>query len=99
MTLGIIHACVAGLSINREKLVDACYQLCRHTVVGIELHRIEEFPARMRPTRRTPSLQTPHTFICGIAIRLQNPFKLTQAGFRTLASSCHPKIENYAASR
>jgi len=81
MSSSIIHARLASLGINCEKLVDPPRKLRCKTVVRIELQRVEYFPTGMGPTAGMHHANAAHFVVCDIAVSLQNALELAQEFF------------------
>ena len=67
-----------GLGVDREQLVDPRHQPRRQTICRIELDRLVKLPSRMRPAGRVDHLRPAHPVVSGVAIGLQNTFKVAQ---------------------
>src|SRR5487761_1945603 len=95
----MIHARVASLGINQKQRVGPLHQLPRDAVVRIEFEGVEHLPARMRPTSGMHHLHSTRAVVCGIAVSLQNAFKLTEELFRAFPFPSHPEVKNDTSSR
>src|SRR5436305_10858084 len=84
-----------SLGIDRKQRIDSRYKARRDTILRVEFQCFHKLSARVRPTAGMHDLGSAHLFISGVAVTLQDAFKLSQKSLGAVASTPESKIEHY----
>src|SRR5947209_16521421 len=81
MTSSIIQIGRTRLGVDRKQLINSRHNARRDTILRAEFQRLYKLSARVRPTAGMHDVGSAHLFISGVAIALQDAFKLSRNRF------------------
>ena len=77
MTRSVIHLLGAGFGVDGKQIIHPLHDARRHSILRMQLHRIDELPPRMRPAHSMHHLRPADVLVSGIAVGLQDAIELS----------------------
>src|ERR1700722_14407798 len=99
MTLGMTHVLRTRSPVEGKEFIHQLDDPCRVLILGIQLHRIDKLPSRVRQTTGMDHLRAANVVIASIAVGLQDALELAQKHIRPFSLTAHPEAEDHTASR
>src|ERR1019366_1553939 len=87
MTPSETNYSAASFGVDGKQLVHARHNRSCKRVSWIQLHCFKKLSSSMSPTRGVNHSRTADLIVCGVAVGLQNAFKLSQEPPRSIAST------------